>query len=519
MGIHSLTQPDASSQEPSASASKPNEDPAIKKTADAELGPLQRAGNRLSANMGPDDSPIWQRVWFQLSLAVLVVASTLGVVLPPIFGLVYAVRGVLVPVLIALGLAYALNPMITRLDKKHNVRRSVSSGAVVVLFLISLLALVLLVLPPVVGQGAQLFDRLQNVYPDNVIRATDEAVALADQTDSETSPEAEGAGVADTADDGPSTENLDNTDRPAAPLNTDSDPPISPENKTPEADPIETAVEPEAESSLSLKRVFAALKSGDSDEQRELAGAVARSLQKVDYSTVASALSKSLDVGYGLVGTTIGIISYLMISTLITCFSFFFFSWHFRGLLAWGIPYIPDAHRDEVLRLVSMMNASVSGFIRGRLVQTLVMGILLAIGWSIVGVPYALLLAVAAGLMNLIPFAALMMWPVAVALTWLESVSGGGTSWMAIFLWPTIVFWIAQLLDGWVIEPIVQGKATNLNPLSVFLAVMVGASLAGLLGMLLAIPAAACGKIFMEQVVLPRMRTYANQYGHKPKAD
>ena len=83
---------------------------------------------------------------------------------------------------------------------------------------------------------------------------------------------------------------------------------------------------------------------------------------------------------------------------------------------------------------------------------------------------------------------------------------------MVIF--PTVVYLLAQALDGWVMEPIVQGRATNLDPLTVLLAVLIGGTLAGLLGMLAAIPVAACIKILGQEVMVPRLRRYAEQ--HEP---
>ena len=59
------------------------------------------------------------------------------------------------------------------------------------------------------------------------------------------------------------------------------------------------------------------------------------------------------------------------------------------------------------------------------------------------------------------------------------------------------------------VEPIVQGRVTNLDPLTVLLSVLVGGALAGLLGMVLAIPIAACIKILSQEVLVPRLREYA----------
>ncbi len=154
------------------------------------------------------------------------------------------------------------------------------------------------------------------------------------------------------------------------------------------------------------------------------------------------------------------------------------------------------------------MDRSVSAFIRGRLMQALVMGVILSIGWWIAGVPYWLLLGMGCGLLNLVPFLAAVGWIVAITLATVDHLSTPAAFNIMVLVWPTAVYLVAQGLDGWVIEPVVQGKATNLDPLTVLLAVLIGGSLAGLLGMLLAIPAAACIKILGHEVIVPRLREY-----------
>jgi predicted PurR-regulated permease PerM len=78
-----------------------------------------------------------------------------------------------------------------------------------------------------------------------------------------------------------------------------------------------------------------------------------------------------------------------------------------------------------------------------------------------------------------------------------------------LFIWPTVVYAIAQLADGWAVEPLVQGKATNLDPLTVMLAVIIGGALMGLLGMLLAIPLASSIKILGREWIVPELKAYA----------
>ena len=227
----------------------------------------------------------------------------------------------------------------------------------------------------------------------------------------------------------------------------------------------------------------------------------------------AAAIGQIYVVIMALLGGAIKLLTTLPVAIVIICFCFFFFCWHWAAIMAWFGQFIPRYARAQTLDVLAKMDRSVSAFIRGRLVQALVMGIVLSIGWWLAGVPYWLLLGLGCGMLNLIPFLAVVGYLLALALAIVDSLSAGGAGFgWGIVVWPTVVYLLAQGLDGWVIEPVVQGRATNLDPLSVLLAVMIGGTLAGLLGMLAAIPAAACIKILGQEVVVPRLRRYAEQY-------
>jgi predicted PurR-regulated permease PerM len=220
-------------------------------------------------------------------------------------------------------------------------------------------------------------------------------------------------------------------------------------------------------------------------------------------------------VGYEVIASTIGFATYMTLAVVIIAFCFYFFVWKFRSITSWFVPFIPQSHRRQTLRVLKLMDRSVSGFIRGRLVQSLVVAIVLSVGWSplLADVPYYLLLGIGGGLLNLIPYAAVVAWPLAMLLAWLDILAAGQVSYgldvWHVFILPTLVYLVAQGLDGWVIEPLVQGKVTNLEPATVLLAVLIGGSLAGLLGMLIAIPTAACLRILAQEVVLPKLKQWA----------
>jgi predicted PurR-regulated permease PerM len=125
-------------------------------------------------------------------------------------------------------------------------------------------------------------------------------------------------------------------------------------------------------------------------------------------------------------------------------------------------------------------------------------------------VPYALLLALLCGVLNLVPYASLIGLPTAILLTWIDQVSSpiGHPTVTGILIWPVVAYAIGQQLDAWVVEPLVQGRATGLDPLAILLSVLIGSALAGVFGMLLAVPIAACVKILNEEVLLPKFRAF-----------
>jgi len=233
-------------------------------------------------------------------------------------------------------------------------------------------------------------------------------------------------------------------------------------------------------------------------------------IEQFDWTKVdAGAAQKALGVGAGAVIAVFGLASYAAIFILVTAFCFFVFSWKLEELKRWFAAFVPKPYRAETFRILGKMDDTVSAIVRGRLIQSLCVMIVLSIGWWIAGVPYWLLLGLLGGALNLLPFAAILSWPLAVLLTVVDKANGGTMAIVWAIVWPTVVYLIAQSLDGWVVEPLVQGKATGMAALTVLLVVLAGGALLGLLGVVLAVPIAACIKILSQELLLPKLRAFA----------
>ncbi|MEE9404444.1 MAG: AI-2E family transporter [Algisphaera sp.] len=518
---------------------------------------------------GADEPYIWQRRWFQILLASLVVFLVLAYVIPGAIGALYTVRSVLVPVLFGLALAYIVNPVL-RLAQTHlKVGRLAGTISIMLLSLVVMAILMVTAVPLMYEQGKSLTLTVQDKYPtyinkvlerldkqfplppDELSQAPDSSQLDFSQTDTSDASNAAplesridvdadiaADPITDPATDAPQA-NISPplaTEEPAAniPLALETTPQTPHETasedsleiaSTPQSDVAETA-KPDVlnENEATLDKDASVIDTATATDveslplveqvmqkkrTRRLLSLAVDKLRNLDGTHLTRIAMQSLDIGVGLVGSAISFTSYLALATVVVAFCFFFFSWKFDNILAWFEPFIPAKSRDHTLSMLRKMDLAVSSFVRGRLIQSLIMMTLLVFGWWLGNVPYWFLLGVLTGVLNLVPFLPAAGGLLAILLTVMTALANGGDFTWSLLLWPGIVFLVVQSLDGYVVEPIVQGKATNLDPLSVMLVVLVGGSLAGLLGMLLAIPLAACIKILMQELVLPKARAVA----------
>ena len=200
-------------------------------------------------------------------------------------------------------------------------------------------------------------------------------------------------------------------------------------------------------------------------------------------------------------------------------FYFYYFSVYWPNIVGFFASFVPDDRRDSVGSIVSEMDRAVAGFVRGRIVICTVMGVMFAVGWQLCGVPYGIALGVVTGVLSIVPYLGGIGVPAAIGLLAVDQFGleeSQRMSLLAIALWPTAVFVIVQTIEGYILTPIIAGKATNLDPVTIVVAILAGGSIAGVYGMLLAIPAAACGKIAAKRLLLPRIADWARGRARDP---
>jgi predicted PurR-regulated permease PerM len=166
-----------------------------------------------------------------------------------------------------------------------------------------------------------------------------------------------------------------------------------------------------------------------------------------------------------------------------------------RGLVA----LIPPRSRDKFGPPVAEVRRIVSGYVRARLIVSAVVGILATVGLASIHMPFWLVLGTIVGVANLIPMLGSWIGGVPVALVALLTKP---PSFLIVVL---AVIIASHFVDGFVLSPIILKETTNLHPVVILLAVLLGADLLGFWGILAAIPVAGVIHFGLREWVLPRI--------------
>lgn len=189
-----------------------------------------------------------------------------------------------------------------------------------------------------------------------------------------------------------------------------------------------------------------------------------------------------------------------IVSLTVLLFSAFYFLKEGKGMFDKVLNFVPTQYRVEVEILIRKINSTLSRYLRGQLFLVFIVSLVLFIALSIVGVRYALMLAVFSGFAEIVP----IIGPIAAGTTAVLVLLITDTSFnfslnqiQAAILVAVIYFVVRQFQD-YFITPQVMGKITNLHPLVILFSVLAGGHLFGILGFLLAVPIVASLRILLE---------------------
>ncbi|GGH29376.1 AI-2E family transporter [Paenibacillus segetis] len=187
------------------------------------------------------------------------------------------------------------------------------------------------------------------------------------------------------------------------------------------------------------------------------------------------------------IGTTIGVV----FDAFIIPFLIFYMLKDFEAFERLIFQYLPRTHRKSIVTLLKEIDEALGNYVRGQLLVCVIIGVLAYIGYMIIGMQFALLLAGFVALCNIIPY----LGPFLGAAPGL--IMATTISWKMVLL-VALVNTICQFVESNIISPQVVGKSLNLHPMLIIFALLMGGEIAGIVGLILAVPFFAVGKVVIQ---------------------
>jgi predicted PurR-regulated permease PerM len=213
-------------------------------------------------------------------------------------------------------------------------------------------------------------------------------------------------------------------------------------------------------------------------------------------SQIPSVIGGSFGRVLGVAGSVLGSIFKLLTLLILTIY----FLLSFSRLRHGSMKLVPGTSRARVQELADPILEKIGGYIAGQITIALIAGVLAFVFLAVVGVPSPIALALWVSIAALIPLVGATFGAIpAVIVAFFTSVTLGIA---------TLVYFIVyQQIENYLIQPRVMTKAVDISPAAVLLAALIGGSLLGFVGALMAIPAAASIKLIAQEIVLPKLET------------
>ncbi|MBI2063134.1 MAG: AI-2E family transporter [Candidatus Yanofskybacteria bacterium] len=154
-----------------------------------------------------------------------------------------------------------------------------------------------------------------------------------------------------------------------------------------------------------------------------------------------------------------------------------------RGIIGFISSVLPEKYEDYVVSLWKRAEYKVGRWLQGQLLMALSVGLIVFVGLSLLNVRYALLLGVLAMILEIVP----VVGPVISAI---PGVIFAFTQSPTLGVWVVVFYVAVQQVESHIFAPLILGKTLGLNPVTVIIALLVGGKIAGILGILLAVPVA-----------------------------
>ncbi len=194
---------------------------------------------------------------------------------------------------------------------------------------------------------------------------------------------------------------------------------------------------------------------------------------------------------FSLVGSMVSIITTLVIIPFVV----FFLLKDGRSIIKGLVSIIPNRYFEMTLNMFYKIDQQIGGYLRGQFFDALIIGLLSVVALWLLNVPYFLLIGAFSGLANMVPYVGPLTGAIVAIIV--VALSNGAVNQM---LMVAGAFALIQLIDNVLVQPLVVARSVQMHPLLVIFAVIAGGQFFGVLGMFLAVPAAAIIKVLVVEV-------------------
>ncbi len=165
---------------------------------------------------------------------------------------------------------------------------------------------------------------------------------------------------------------------------------------------------------------------------------------------------------------------------------------------------IPERYKDTVTDFLAEAEAIMSRYFRGQSLVALCVGVLFAVGFSLVGLPLAVLFGLMVGLMNMVPYLQNVAMIPAALLATAQALESGQSIWLSLGL-TGLVFLAVQVLQDTLIVPRIMKQALGLSPVVILLSLSIWSALLGFLGLLIALPLTVLATAWYRRTVKAKL--------------
>lgn len=170
------------------------------------------------------------------------------------------------------------------------------------------------------------------------------------------------------------------------------------------------------------------------------------------------------------------------------------------------IKLFPPKFRDDTKQILTNIDTQVGSYIQGQIIVASVIGILLFIGYLIIGLDYAFILAIVAAVTSVVPYLGPTIAIIPAAIIAIVT--------SPFMLLKLAIVWIAvQFLEGNFVSPNIMGKTMKIHPLTIILVLLIAGNLFGVIGVILGIPGYAIVKVIGAYIFYKFKKRYNTYYG------